>query len=171
MKLMKLQYIIPALALLMGSCIDEQSTKKFEIISSEYSGIDFSNSITATDSFNVIDFYYIYNGGGLGIGDFNNDGLQDVYFSGNETSNKLYLNQGDFKFKDVSEIAGIQAENIWSQGVAIADINGDGWQDIYVCASIFPTQDRRGNKLYIHQGLNEKGVPIFSEEAESWGIV
>jgi hypothetical protein len=109
---------------------------KFHIISPDDSGIHFSNTIIPNDTFNVIDFYYIYNGAGVGIGDFNNDGLQDVYFSGNEVANQLYLNKGDFKFEDITEISGTAAEDIWGQGIAIADINLDGWQDIYVCASI-----------------------------------
>lgn len=156
--------------LLAFSCTTGNEDKKFQRIPAASSGINFSNTIEATDTFNVIDFYYIYNGGGLGIGDFNNDGLQDVYFGGNEVSNKLYLNQGEFKFKDITEIAGVAAEDIWSQGIAIVDINCDGWSDIYVCASIYPTEEKRVNKLFINQGLNETGIPTFVEEAGRWGI-
>jgi hypothetical protein len=151
-------------------CGTDVDDKKFQLIPTSYSKIDFANSITATDSFNVIDFYYIYNGGGLGIGDFNNDGLQDVYFSGNEVSNRLYLNEGDFKFKDITEVAGVAAEDIWSQGIATVDINHDGWLDIYACASIFPTGEKRKNKLFINNGLNTDGIPTFREEAAQWGI-
>lgn len=144
--------------------------KKFQIISPEESGIHFSNTIISNDTFNVVDFYYIYNGGGVGIGDFNNDGLQDIYFSGNEVSNQLYLNKGNFKFEDITEVAVVGAGDIWSQGIAIADINLDGWLDIYVCASIRNTGEERINKLFINKGLNNNGIPTFTEEAVRWGI-
>lgn len=144
--------------------------KKFQVIDPNDSGIHFANTIVSNDTFNVIDFYYIYNGGGVGIGDFNNDGLQDVYFSGNEVANQLYLNKGNFRFDEITEVAGVGASDIWSQGIAIADINLDGWQDIYVCASIRNTAEERINKLFINKGLNKNGIPTFSEEAVHWGI-
>ena len=145
--------------------------KLFQVIPPEYSNIDFSNTIVSNDTFNVVDFYYIYNGGGVGIGDFNNDGLQDVYFSGNEVKNELYLNKGDFKFQNISSEANVEAADIWSQGIIVADINLDGWQDIYVCASIHNLPENRKNKLYINNGLNSNGIPTFREEAKKWGIV
>jgi hypothetical protein len=163
-------FLLNLCVLLLG-CSTENADRRFKMIPASSSGISFANNIVATDTFNVIDFYYIYNGGGLGIGDFNNDGLQDVYFGGNEVSNKLYLNQGAFKFRDVTETAGVAAEDIWSQGIAVVDINHDGWSDIYVCASIYPNEERRGNKLFINQGLNENGIPTFIEGAKNWGIV
>ncbi len=163
-------YFILAFFVLVAGCSKAPSDKKFKIISSEQSGIDFSNSIEVNDTFNVIDFYYIYNGGGVGIGDFNNDGLQDVYFSGNQVFNKLYLNEGEFQFNDITKAAGVEASDIWSQGIAVVDINYDGWLDIYVCASIYNTNEKRSNKLYINNGLNEEGIPTFCEEANKWGI-
>lgn len=169
MRYCKLIYFTLGLLILYG-CSSGRKEKKFQIIDPNDSGIHFANTIVSNDTFNVIDFYYIYNGGGLGIGDFNNDGLQDVYFGGNEVSNKLYLNEGDFKFNDVTEIAGVSADDIWSQGIVVVDINYDGWSDIYVCASIYPNEERRGNKLFINQGLNESGIPTFVEEAKKWGI-
>lgn len=149
-----------------------QSTpeKKFSIIPVSESGIHFSNTIQTNDTFNVIDFYYIYNGGGVAVNDFNNDGLQDIYFSGNQVANKLYLNKGNFKFEDVSKIAGVEATDIWSQGVAVADVNQDGWQDIYVCASIYGKAQERTNKLFINKGVGKDGVPRFQEEAAKWGL-
>ena len=164
-----LKYIFIILIFSYG-CSSQHVEKKFEVVSSKHSGITFSNSIEATDTFNVIDFYYIYNGGGLGIGDFNNDGLQDIYFSGNQVSNRLYLNKGGFHFIDITAEAGVEAADIWSQGIAIVDINHDGWLDIYVCASIYPVAEKRLNKLYINNGLNQKGIPTFREEAAKWGI-
>ena len=142
----------------------------FEVIDPDHSGIVFSNNLVENDTLNVMDFYYIYNGAGLGVGDFNNDGLNDIYFSGNQVSNQLYLNRGDFKFEDVTQKAGVAAEDIWGQGVALVDINNDNCLDIYVCASIYGIATDRKNKLFINQGLNEDGIPVFSEEAEKWGI-
>lgn len=147
-----------------------ESAKKFQIIPPDQSDIDFSNTIEANDTFNVIDFYYIYNGGGVAVGDFNNDELMDVYFAGNQVSNKLYLNEGAFHFEDITKTAGVEAADIWSQGIAAIDINHDGWLDIYVCASIYGTEQERRNKLYINNGLNKEGIPTFREEAKSWGI-
>ena len=165
----KFLYITIVGSILCG-CSITPSDKKFQIIAPEQSGIDFSNTIESNDTFNVIDFYYIFNGGGVAIGDFNNDGLQDVYFSGNQVSNKLYLNESAFQFKDITRTAKVEAADIWSQGIAAVDINHDGWLDIYVCASIYGTKKQRVNKLYINNGLNEDGIPTFREEANSWGI-
>ena len=95
----------------------------FEVIRPAHSGITFSNNLIENDTLNVMDFYYIYNGAGLGIGDFNNDGLKDVYFSGNQVSNQLYLNRDGLRFEDVTAEAGVGAVDIWGQGVALIDIN------------------------------------------------
>ena len=158
------------LIILISGCTRFSRKKMFEIIPPDQSGIKFANDIIENDTLNVIDFYYIYNGGGLGIGDVDNDGLQDVYFSGNQVSNKLYLNRGEMQFKNITEDAGVSADDIWGQGVSLVDINCDGWLDIYVCASIYGIAEKRANKLYINQGLNENGIPTFTEEAEKWGI-
>ena len=108
-------FIFHFFCLIIYSC-SVAPEKKFQIIDPDDSGIHFSNTIISNDTFNVVDFYYIYNGGGVGIGDFNNDGLQDVFFSSNEVANELYLNEGNFKFMDITETAGVKAEDIWSQG-------------------------------------------------------
>ena len=108
----------------------------FQVISSKHSGIHFANTIVENDSVNPIDLTNIYNGGGVGIGDFNNDGLEDIYFTGNQVSNRLYINKGNFKFEDVTDAANVNGEGKWCRGVAVVDINNDGWPDIYVCASI-----------------------------------
>src|SRR5688572_26214244 len=108
----------------------------FEQISSSHSGIHFNNEIKENDSINPLDIVNIYNGGGVGIGDFNNDGLPDIYFTGNMVSNKLYLNKGDFEFEDITAKAGAEGMGRWARGVAVVDINNDGLPDIYICNTI-----------------------------------
>ena len=142
----------------------------FKKIDPSKSGILFNNQIIENDSINVIDKENVYNGGGVAAGDFNNDGLQDLYFTGNLTGNKLYLNQDKFSFKDVTDIAGVAGEGRWSRGVATIDINNDGWLDIYVCATLQKKAADRANLLYVSQGLNKEGIPVFKEMAASYGI-
>ncbi|HTQ65343.1 MAG TPA: VCBS repeat-containing protein [Puia sp.] len=156
------------ISFLFVSCSSKQPL--FEQISSEHSNVHFNNQITETDSVNVLDLSNVYNGGGVGIGDFNNDGLQDIYFTGNEVSNKLYLNQGDFKFKDITSEAGVGGEGKWCRGVAVVDINNDGWLDIYVCATIKKNPNQRKNLLYINQGPDSNGIPHFKEMAAEYGL-
>jgi ASPIC and UnbV/FG-GAP-like repeat len=112
----------------------------------------------------------MYNGGGVGIGDFNNDGLPDIFFTGNQVPCRLYLNKGNFKFEDVTDIAGVGGDNRWCRGVAVVDINNDGLLDIYVCATILPDGSRRQNLLYINQGVNKQGIPVFKEMAKEYGL-
>jgi len=151
----------------MSSC--ETAPHRFRSIPSESSGIDFNNNIAESDSFNILTYEYIYNGGGVGIADFNQDGLADVYFTGNQVANALYLNEGKLRFRDITSEAGVSGEGRWSNGVAIADVNADGWDDIYICATAHPDSARRRNILYIHQGL-VNGVPRFRDLAEAYGV-
>ena len=142
----------------------------FETVSPGQSGILFNNEIKETDSLNVLSVSNIYNGGGVGIGDFNQDGLPDIYFSGNLVPNKLYLNRGNFKFEDVTAVSGTDGSGKWCRGVSVVDINNDGWPDIYVCATINPVAEKRKNLLYINQGLNKDGIPVFKEMAAEYGL-
>lgn len=142
----------------------------YQLRSSSDTNIVFNNLIVESDSFNILTDEHLFNGGGIAVGDFNNNGLPDLYFTGNQVGNKLYLNRGDFKFEDVSAEAGVEALDKWCTGVTVADINGDGWLDIYVCAAMFSDLPKRANMLYINQGLNENGIPTFVEEAEKYGI-
>lgn len=142
----------------------------FEHLSSEQTGIHFNNQIIENDSINPLELTNIYNGGGVGIGDFNRDGLPDIYFTGNTVSNKLYLNRGDFKFDDITDIAGVDGQGQWSRGVSVVDINNDGWPDIYVCATIKTNPLQRRNLLYINQGLDKNGIPHFKEMAKEYGL-
>jgi hypothetical protein len=142
----------------------------FEQISSFHSGVDFNNKITENDSINPIDLVNIYNGGGVGIGDFNGDGKPDIFFVGNMVPNRLYLNKGDYKFDDVTDKAGVGGKGRWGRGVAVVDINNDGLPDIYVCNTIKADSDQRTNELYVNQGVDKDGVPHFKEMAKEYGL-
>jgi hypothetical protein len=136
-------------------------------------GINFANHILDKKDFNIFNYRNFYNGGGVAIGDVNNDGLPDVFFTSNFEENKLYLNRttpgkGDLKFEDVTGLAGITGKKFWSTGVTFADVNGDGRLDIYVCNS--GSRDARGNQLYINQG-SKNGIPTFVEQAAAYGLV
>lgn len=120
---------------------------------------------------NMLTHEYLYNGGGVGIGDFNNDKLPDIYFASNLGSNKMYLNRGQFSFEDITEAAGVTGEKRWSRGVSVVDINNDGLSDIYVCATTWQTPDQRRNLLYINQGVDPAtGIPHFVEMAKGYGL-
>ncbi|MBK0378639.1 VCBS repeat-containing protein [Mucilaginibacter segetis] len=142
----------------------------FEKISSSHSGIKFNNEIVENDSINPLDVLNIYNGGGVGIGDFNNDGLQDIYFTGNTVKNRLYINKGDMKFEDVTDKAGVGGLGGWGRGVAVVDINNDGLPDIYVCNTLLKDSVKRLNLLYINTGVDKDGVPHFKEEGKAYGL-
>src|SRR5689334_960396 len=115
---------------LLQSCKDKAL---FHPLPASRSGIHFNNRIKENDTLNPIDVTNIYNGGGVGIGDFNNDGRPDIYFTGNLVSNKLYLNRGNLTFEDITHEAAVEGRGRWCRGVAVVDINNDGWQDLYVC--------------------------------------
>ena len=161
-------FYILCLIVCFASC--NNSNSLFKKISSDKSGIHFNNKIIESDSVNVLDFENVYNGGGVGIGDFNNDGLQDIYFTGNMVSNKLYLNKGNLKFDDITKEANVDGKGRWCRGVAVVDINNDGWQDLYVCASVKSNAEERQNLLYINQGLNKDGIPVFKEMGKEYGL-
>ncbi|MBI1227748.1 MAG: RNA-binding protein [Bacteroidetes bacterium] len=153
--------------LVLTAC--QQKKTVFQSLPASETGIHFSNRITENDTFNILSYEYVYNGGGVGIGDFNNDGLQDVFFTGNMAGNQLYLNKGNFKFEDVTETAGIAAKNRWNSGVAVVDINNDGWLDLYVCATTYQPSSRRANSLFVNNGNSKSGVS-FTEMATEYGI-
>ncbi|MEX6688848.1 VCBS repeat-containing protein [Danxiaibacter flavus] len=142
----------------------------FEEVPSSHSGITFNNRITESDSLNPIDVVNIYNGGGVGVGDFNNDGLQDIFLTGNMVSSKLYLNKGSFKFTDVTDDAGVDGMGRWARGVAVIDINNDGLLDVYICNTIYKDSLKRRNILYVNQGIDKNGIPHFKDQAEAYGL-
>lgn len=161
-------YIIILTSVLILSCKDHKAV--FQLIPSSHSNIHFNNHLTENDTINPFDVPNMYNGGGVGIGDFNNDGLQDIYFTGNQVPCKLYLNKGNFKFEDVTDIAKVNGDGRWCRGIAVVDINNDGLPDLYVCSTILPDPRRRQNLLYVNQGINAEGIPIFKEMAAEYGL-
>ena len=140
-----------------------EKVKIFDNITFESSGLDFSNDLTENDSLNYLTYAYMYMGGGVAAGDINNDGLVDLYFTGNMVQNKLYLNQGDLKFEDISVSAGVDGDDRWFTGVTMADVNGDGYLDIY--CSVGGKFDKKENLLFINNG-----DLTFSEKAQEYGI-
>ena len=156
-------------SLLLTQCKNDPGTL-FELKDPEKTGIHFSNTVEETDSLNILSFEYIYNGGGVAVADFNNDGLQDVFFTGNQVPNALYLNQGNFSFKDITSIANVNVKGRWNSGVAVVDINNDGWMDLYVCATTYPDPEDRKNMLFVNQGLGSSGEPVFKEMAADYKI-
>ncbi len=133
-------------------------------------GINYENNLSYTEDFNTYLFRGFYNGAGVGLADFNNDGNLDVFFSGNQSENALYLGDGKFNFTDVSKISGITSPDSWSTGISVLDINEDGFLDIYVCKSGNPTDINRRNELFVNIGLDNNGVPRFKEQAKDYGI-
>jgi hypothetical protein len=154
----------------MNTGCEKKSSSLFQVVSPGISRIYFNNKIVENDSLNPIDVTNIYNGGGVGIGDFNNDGFQDIYFTGSEVSNKLYLNRHDFKFDDITDEAKVAGEGRWCRGVSIVDINNDGWMDIYVSVSMEKDPQKRQNLLYVNQGLDKNSIPVFKEMAREYGL-
>ncbi|MEJ7830535.1 MAG: VCBS repeat-containing protein, partial [Segetibacter sp.] len=148
----------------------QNSSPLFKLLPSPLTGITFNNTITENDTLNILRQANIYYGGGVGIGDFNNDGLMDVYLAGNMVSNKLYLNKGAITFNDITNASGVSGDGRWCTGVSVVDINADGWMDIYVSASFRKDPLLRTNLLYINQGLNKDGVPVFKESAQAYGL-
>src|SRR6185437_4067253 len=153
------------LLLLLASCNhqEQKAAPLFELQTG--TGIDFNNKVEDGKLENSFLFRNMYNGGGVAIGDINNDGLPDIFFTSNQGENKLYLNKGNFQFQDISASAGITNGDKWNTGVTFVDINGDGWLDIYVCTSGHMTTGNRKNKLYINNHNN-----TFTEAAAQYGL-
>lgn len=136
----------------------------FKPVDVSHSQVDFKNTIIETEKVNISMYDYLYNGGGVGLGDFNQDGLTDIFLSGNQVDDKLYINEGNFVFKDITQSAGIN-KNAWSTGVCVFDVNSDGLDDIYVCRSGWYKGEKLKNVLYVNQGNL-----TFTEESEKYGL-
>ena len=167
-KLMELPFFL--LFLLLASCqsnFQKPVDTLFQSLPSSETGVRFNNKLTTDDSVNVLSYEYLYNGGGVGIADFNKDSLPDIFFSGNMVPCRLYINRKNFVFEDLTEKSGIDTKDIWAYGVSIVDINQDGWQDIYLCTGGMKNRDKdvTPNKLYIN-----KGNLTFVESAEEYGL-
>jgi hypothetical protein len=162
-------YIILYLSVCALSACHRKNTL-FESVSSSNSSVTFDNKIVENDTMNPLNVVNIYNGGGVGIGDFNNDGLQDIFFGGNMVPSRLYLNKGNFKFEDITGKAGVEGMGRWARGISIIDINNDGLPDIYIANTIYKDSLRRRNILYINQGVGKDGIPHFKDMAAEYGL-
>lgn len=165
------------LSIIVFSCDKFRQKTLFTNLPASQTHIYFENNLTYTEAFNTYTYRNFYNGGGVAIGDLNKDGFPEIFFCGNMVSNKLYLNKGNnpntrFTFEDITEKVGLKTTDVWSTGVSFADVNGDGWLDIYVCKSGKPTGGERKNSLYINNGFKagSDSIPTFTDRAVEYGI-
>ena len=160
------------LLLFLSSCSKKNKIQApfFTTLTSKQTGIDFTNLMKPTPQFNLFSYMYYYNGAGVGAGDFNNDGLIDLFFTANQGDNKLFLNKGELKFEDATAAAHIPQDSGWSTGVSVIDINNDGLLDIYVCkVGHFKTLTSK-NQLLVCKGINQQGIPFYKDEAADYGL-
>ena len=173
-KLLQIFSVLIACCATLFICCDARKQKNvnalFETLDNKTTGIDFTNKLTPTAQFNMFKYMYFYNGAGVGVGDFNNDGLIDIFFSSNQGENKLYLNEGGMKFKDVTKEAKIPQDGGWSTGVSIVDINNDGLLDMYVCRVGNYESLKNKNQFLICKGIDANGVPYYEDEATKMGL-
>jgi hypothetical protein len=160
-----LRLICLVFIILASSC--QQDPKLFNKISSEVSNITFQNRIANSSQLNILNYLYFYNGAGVAAGDFNNDGLVDLYFVANQNQDKLYLNKGNLEFEDISDVANLSTDNNWTTGVTTVDINNDGLLDLYIC--LVGAYSESKNILYVNKGV-ENGRPKFQNESANYGL-
>ncbi len=151
-------------SLVLASC-SKTENQLFDKLSPDESKVTFVNQLDESKNISILDYLYYYNGGGVALGDINNDGLVDIYFTSNQGKNKLYLNKGENKFEDISTKAGVEGESDWNTGSIMADVNGDGYLDIYVCAVVGINGFEGHNELYINNKDN-----TFTESATEYGL-
>ena len=163
--------VISAICFLEG-CQSGKNQKPaiFEALDYKKTGLDFVNKLTPTQDFNVFKYMYYYNGGGVGAGDFNNDGLIDLFFAANQSQNKLFLNKGNLQFKNVTSQSGIPEDGAWSTGVSVVDINNDGLLDIYICRVGNLETLHSHNQFLICTGIDKDGVPHYVDKAKEYGL-
>ncbi|MDB4293508.1 CRTAC1 family protein, partial [Maribacter sp.] len=162
-------YVLICIFITLLGCTSVENNKRFIHLNAEKTGIDFSNVITEDDEINAVNFQYCYNGGGVGIGDFDNDGRPDIVFTGNQVPSKIYLNKGDLTFEDISQKANFITDS-WVTGVSIVDINSDGKDDIYLNVGGANCNADCNNVLFINQGIGIDGIPTFIEQAAAYGL-
>lgn len=167
---MQIRHLLLYTCIGAAACRQQQPEKLFQRLEAAETGINFVNTVTETREHNVFTYQYYYNGNGVTVGDVNNDGLTDVFITGNQTPSKLFINQGDLHFKDATAQAGVAGKNAWRTGATMVDINGDSLLDIYVCYSGFGTNEDRANQLFINTGINKEGIPVFTEKAVEYGV-
>ncbi len=164
------------LLLLLTGCKDEKIKTVFTLLDSKQTGINFKNISVENEQINILTYEYLYNGGGVSVGDINNDGLKDIYFTSNNQENKLYLNKGNMKFEDITTKAGAGCKEGWKTGTTMADVNGDGFLDIYVCKSADGNPEHRRNILLINNGFSPSpkgeggGEVTFTNKAKEYGV-
>ena len=169
-------HIIAASLFLMATILPGCRSKKeikqslFEVLDEDRTGLRFSNSLKPTPKFNMFNYMYFYNGAGIGAGDFNNDGLVDLFFSSNQGENKLYINKGNLVFSDVTKEAAIPQDNGWSTGVSVIDINNDGLLDIYICKVGKYEILNSKNQFLICKGIDKNGIPFYEDRATQYGL-
>ncbi len=161
--------IITCICLLLIAC-DRKEPKRFIKLSSAHTGIEFRNALNMTPELNILTYLYYYNGAGVAAADFNNDGKTDLFFTSNQGPDKLYLNQGGMKFLDITAAAGMKDQDSWSTGVTYVDINSDGLLDIYICKASGYRSLAGRNLLYVNQGNDEAGIPIYRENAAAYNL-
>ncbi|MHA6246765.1 VCBS repeat-containing protein [Pontibacter sp. CAU 1760] len=157
-------FSVTGAVLLLGGCNQKQEPTLFQLLSADETGITFSNTLPENDTLNAIEYDYLYNGAGVAIGDIDNDGLQDIFFGGNEVSSRLYLNKGNLQFEDITEKAGVATDR-WVTGVSMVDVNSDGHTDIYVCVAGPKKTAAKPNMLFVNNGDG-----TFTESAQAYGL-
>src|SRR6266513_3755057 len=159
--------VFPLLAgcLFFFSGCSNKNKPVFTLLDSKTTGINFNNVSVENEQINILKYEYLYNGGGVAIGDINNDGLKDIYFTSNNLENKLYLNKGNMQFEDITEKAGVGCKTGWKTGVTMADVNGDGFLDIYICKSADANPENRRNILLINNG-----DLTFTDKSKEYGL-
>jgi hypothetical protein len=160
--------IATILLILLASCAQKDSL--FVGVKSNHTQIKFQNNLNSSTDLNILNYLYYYNGAGVAAADFNNDGFEDLYFVGNQSEDKLYLNTGNFVFKDITKESLIKNRTPWTTGITTVDINNDGFLDIYICKIGKHNTVSGKNQLYVNQGISKNGIPTFKEDAATYGL-
>ena len=164
-------FLLASILFFFVSCKNEVKQEPvFEVLSKENTGLDFTNKLTPTPAFNMFKYMYFYNGAGVGAGDFNNDGLVDLFFASNQGESKLFINKGGLHFEDVTTKASIPKDGGWSTGVSVVDINNDGMLDIYLCRVGNFENLKSHNLLLICTSITTEGVPVYKEVSKEYGL-